>query len=80
MSDPGFFNKSNVNIKHDLTSTQSTKHLIKALKSKLLEELMLHIKTFAKEELKFSKEENDLDNSNIKPIKSLEKKLEFLKQ
>ena len=41
---------------------------------------MLHIKTFAKEELKFSKEENDLDNSNIKPIKSLEKKLEFLKQ
>ena len=41
---------------------------------------MKYIKIFIKEELKFSKQENDLVNSNTEIIKSLEKELEFLKQ
>ena len=41
---------------------------------------MPYIKIFTKEELKFSKQENDLVNSNAEVIKSLEKELEFLKQ
>ena len=41
---------------------------------------MPYIKIFIKEELKFSKQENDLVNSNTEIIKSLEKELEFLKQ
>ena len=42
---------------------------------------MPYIKIFIKEELKFSKQENDLVNSNTAEIiKSLEKELEFLKQ
>ena len=41
---------------------------------------MPHIKIFVKGLLKFSKQENDLNNNNIKIIKSLEKELEFLKQ
>ena len=61
------------------TSTQSNKDLIKALKSKLLDEFMPYIKMFIKEELKFSKQENDLVDSNTVIIKSLEKELEFLK-
>ena len=36
---------------------------------------MPHVKTFVKEELKFSEKENDLDNSNIEIIKPLEKEL-----
>ena len=38
------------------------------------------MKIFIKEKLKFSKQENDLVNSNTEIIKSLEKELEFLKQ
>ena len=41
---------------------------------------MSYIKIFIKEELKFSKQENDLVTSNTEIIKSLEKELEFLKQ
>ena len=41
---------------------------------------MPYIKIFIKEELKFSKPENHLVNSNTEIIKSLEKELEFLKQ
>ena len=41
---------------------------------------MSYIKIFTKEELKFSKQENDLVNSNAEIIKSLEKELGFLKQ
>ena len=41
---------------------------------------MPYIKIFTKEELKFSKQENDLVNSNAEIIKSLEKELGFLKQ
>ena len=41
---------------------------------------MPYIKIFIKEELKFSKQENYLVNSNTEIIKSLEKELEFLKQ
>ena len=41
---------------------------------------MPQIKIFVKDELKFSKQENDLDNNNIEIIKFLEKELEFLKQ
>ena len=41
---------------------------------------MPYIKIFVKEELKFSKQENDLVSSNTEIIKSLEKELEFLKQ
>ena len=35
---------------------------------------------FIKQELKFSKQQNDVDNSNTEIIKSLKKELEFLKQ
>ena len=41
---------------------------------------MSYIKIFIKQELKFSKQENDLIDSNTESIKSLEKELEFLKQ
>ena len=41
---------------------------------------MSYIKFFIKEEQKFSKQENDSVNSNTEIIKSLEKKLEFVKQ
>ena len=41
---------------------------------------MSYIKIFIKEELKVSKQENDLVNSNTEMIKSLEKRLELLKQ
>ena len=41
---------------------------------------MPYIKILIKGELKFSKEENDIVNSNTEIIKSLEKELEFLKQ
>ena len=36
--------KRNDRIENDLTCTQSNENLIKALKSKLIDELMLHIK------------------------------------
>ena len=39
---------------------------------------MPYIKILIKEELKFSKQENDLVNSNTEIIKSLEKELEFV--
>ena len=38
------------------------------------------MKIFVKEELRLSKQENDLANSNTEAIKSLEKELGFLKQ
>ena len=41
---------------------------------------MPYINIFIKQELKFSKEENDLVNRNAVIIKSLEKEQEFLKQ
>ena len=41
---------------------------------------MPYIKIFVKEELKFSKQENDLVDNNTEIIKYLEKELEFLKQ
>ena len=41
---------------------------------------MPYLKIFIKEELKFSKQENDLINSNTEIIKFLEKELEVLKQ
>ena len=41
---------------------------------------MPYIKIFIKEELKFSKQEIDLVNSNTEIIKSLKKEFEFLKQ
>ena len=41
---------------------------------------MLYINIFIKQELKFSKEENDLVNRNAVIIKPLEKEQEFLKQ
>ena len=75
-----FSKKSNENIGNDLTGTQSNEDLIEALKSKLLDEIMPYIKILIKEELKFSKQENDLVNSNTEIIKSLEKELKFLKQ
>ena len=59
---------------------QTNEDLIEALKSKLLYEFMPYNKIFIKEERKFSKQENDLVNSNTEIIKSLEKELEFLKQ
>ena len=73
-----FSKKSNENIGNDLTGTQSNEDLIEALKSKLLDEIMPYIKILIKEELKFSKQENDLVNSNTEIIKSLEKELEFV--
>ena len=39
-------NKSNENIGNDLTDTQTNEDLIEALKCKLLEEFMPHIKVF----------------------------------
>ena len=63
-----------------MTGTQSNEDLIEALRSKMLDEFKPYIKIFVKEELKFSKQENDLVNSNTELIKSLEKELEFLKQ
>ena len=80
LNDSDFSNKSNENIGNDLTGTQSNEDLIEALKSKLLNEIMPYIKILKKEELKFSKQQNDLFNSNTEIIKSLEKELEFLKQ
>ena len=41
---------------------------------------MPYTKIFIKEELKISKQENDLVNSNTEITKSLEKEHEFLKQ
>ena len=41
---------------------------------------MPYIKILIKEEIKFSKQENDIVNSNKEIIKSLEKVLKFLKQ
>ena len=79
-NDSDFSNKLNENIGNDPTDTQSNEDLIEALKSKLLDEIMPHIKILIKEELRFSKEENDIVNSNTEIIKSLEKELEFLKQ
>ena len=38
------------------------------------------MKIFVKEELRLSKQENDLANSNTETIKSIEKELGFLKQ
>ena len=80
LNDSDFSNKSNENIGNDLTGTKSKEDLIKALKSKLLDEFISYTKIFIKEELKFSKQENDLVNSNTEIIKSLEKELKFLKQ
>ena len=68
-----FSNKSNENIGNNLTGTQSNEDLIEALKSKLLDEFMPYIKIFITEELKFSKQKNDLINSNTEIIKSLER-------
>ena len=79
LNDSNFSNKSNENSGIHLTGTQSNEDLIEALKSKLLDEIMPYIKIFIKE-LKFSKQENDLVNSNTEIIKSLEKEIEFLKQ
>ena len=76
-NDSDFSNKSIENIGNNLTGTQSNEDLIEALKSKLLDEIMPYIKIFIKE-LKFSKQENDLVNSNTEIIKSLEKELQFL--
>ena len=60
---------------HNQTRTSS-----KLYDLKLLDEFMPYIKIFIKKELKFSKQENDLVNSNTEIIKSLEKELELLKQ
>ena len=60
--------------------SHSNEDLIEALKSKLSDEFLPYIKIFIKEELKFSKQKNDLVNSNTEIIKSFEKELEFLKQ
>ena len=80
LNNSNFSNKSSQNIRNDLTSTQSNDDVIEALKSKLLDEVMSYIKIFIKEELKISKQENDLVNSNTEITKSLEKEHEFLKQ
>ena len=79
-NDSDFSNKSNENNGNDSTDTQSNEDLIEALKSKLLDAIMPHTKILIKEELKFSKEEIDLVNSNTEIIKSLEKELDFIKQ
>ena len=44
-----FSNKSNENIRNDVTSTESNQDLIEALKSKLLDEFMPYIKIDIKE-------------------------------
>ena len=80
MNNSDFSTKSNENIGNNLTGKQSNEDLIEALKSKLLDEFKPYIRIFIKGELKFSKQENDLVNSNTEIIKSLEKELEFLKQ
>ena len=80
LNDSDFSDKSNKNFRNDPTSAQSNEDLIKALKSKLLDEIMPYIKVLIKEELKSSKQENALVNSNTEIIKSSEKELEFLKQ
>ena len=58
---------------NDLSGTQSNEDLIEALKPKLLDEFIPYFKYFIKEELKFSKQENILANSNTDIIKSLYK-------
>ena len=60
--------ESNENIGNDLTGTQSNEDLIEALKFKLLDGFIPYIKIFIKEEPKFSKQENDLVNSNTEII------------
>ena len=80
LNDSDFSNKSNEKIGNHLAGTQSNEDLIEALKSKLSDEVLPYIKIFIKEELKFSKQKNDLVNSNTEIIKSFEKELEFLKQ
>ena len=65
---------------NDLSGTQSNEDFIEALKPKLLDEFIPYFKYFIKEELKFSKQENVLANSNTDIIKSLEKEHEYLKQ
>ena len=64
----------------EMTSTQSNEDLIEALRSKMLDEFKPYVKIFVQEELKFSKQENDLVNSNTKIVKSLEKEPKFVKQ
>ena len=44
-----FSNKSNENIRNDVTGTESNQDLIEALKSKLLDEFMPYIKIDIKE-------------------------------
>ena len=44
-----FSNKSNKNIRNDVTGTESNQDLIEALKSKLLDEFMSYIKIDIKE-------------------------------
>ena len=44
-----FSNKSNENIRNDVTGTESNQDLIEALKSKLLDEFMSYIKIDRKE-------------------------------
>ena len=44
-----FSNKSNENIRNDVTGTESNQDLIEALKSKLLDEFMSYIKIDIKE-------------------------------
>ena len=44
-----FSNKSNENIRNDVTGTESNQDLIEALKSKLLDELLPYIKIDIKE-------------------------------
>ena len=78
LNDSDFSKKSNENIGNEPTGTQSNEDLVEALKSKLLDKIMPCIKILIKEELKFSKLENDLVNSNTEIIKSLEKELEFV--
>ena len=79
LNDSSFCSKSNENIGNDITGTKSNEDLIEALKSKLLDEFMPYIKIFIKQELKFSKQENDLVNSNTEIIKSLEKGIRISK-
>ena len=80
LNDSNFSNKSNENIGNDHNGTQSNEDLIGALKSKLLHEFMPYTNIFIKEEVKISKQENYLVDSNTEIIKSLEKELEILKQ
>ena len=77
LTDSNFSNKWNDNNGNGLNGTQSNEDLIEALKSKLLDEFMSYIKIFMKEELKFGKQKNHLDNCNTEIIKSYEKELNF---